>query len=218
MYLCNVKQTTLLTPILDSFEANPQKTFTIMETTTNFNKTTKIDLYQIDPRLIKENDYNARTDFGDIEELAASIEENGLLNPVSVQQYKDENGETRYVLVDGARRLRAVNLLLDRGVQIHRIKALLLPKHLSEKELFIQHLVRNEGNRLNELEYAKAVYTMETKFGMSTNEIAKALGKNPSNLTYYRQHLDRPENESMVSSDSGPLVPDDALQCRDGGQ
>lgn len=53
---------------------------------------------------------NIRTDYGDIEELAASILANGV--KVALQGYRD--GEQFYV-VDGHRRYTALKLLADRG-------------------------------------------------------------------------------------------------------
>ena len=94
---------------------------------TDFNKTTKNDYYNIDPRrVVVINGFNSRTDFGNIEELAAQIKEQGMLNPITVIPQKDDNGNETYRLVDGERRYRAVMLLLSRGVDIARIKALFL--------------------------------------------------------------------------------------------
>ena len=56
------------------------------------NKTTKTDIYKIDPRnIVVEDGFNSREDFGDIDTLAKQIEENGVLNPISVVPFKDES-------------------------------------------------------------------------------------------------------------------------------
>ena len=58
------------------------------------NKTTKTDIYKIDPRnIVVTKNFNSRCNFGDLDELARQIKEQGVLNPISVQPFKDENGE-----------------------------------------------------------------------------------------------------------------------------
>ena len=79
------------------------------------NKTTKTDIYKIDPRnIVVKDGFNSREDFGDIDTLAKQIEENGILNPISVVPFKDESGNEKYRLIDGERRYRAVMSLLEK--------------------------------------------------------------------------------------------------------
>ena len=93
------------------------------------NKTTKTDIYKIDPRnIVVTKDFNSRCNFGDLDELARQIKEQGVLNPISVQPFKDENGEEKYRLIDGERRYRAVMKLIDEGEEIARVPALFLSK------------------------------------------------------------------------------------------
>ena len=48
------------------------------------NKTIKGEIFKIDPRnIVVVKDFNSRTNFGDIDELAAQIKEQGVLNPIS---------------------------------------------------------------------------------------------------------------------------------------
>ena len=63
----------------------------------------------IDSKKILPNRAQPRTEFKDEEilELAESIKENGLLQPVSVRKLS----QNRYELISGERRLRAFNLL-----------------------------------------------------------------------------------------------------------
>ena len=54
------------------------------------NKTTKTDIYKIDPRnIVVKDGFNSREDFGDIDTLAKQIEENGILNPISVVETRN---------------------------------------------------------------------------------------------------------------------------------
>ena len=56
----------------------------------------------IDPKDIKVMDgFNQRIDFGDIDELAAQIKEQGLLEAISVVPFKDDEGNEKYLLING---------------------------------------------------------------------------------------------------------------------
>lgn len=174
------------------------------------NKTTKTDIYKIDPRnIVVEDGFNSREDFGDIDTLAKQIEENGILNPISVVPFKDENGNEKYRLIDGERRYRAVMSLLDRGVTIDRIPALFQPKSADQKALLVQQIIRNEGKGFNEMELAIA-YKKLLDEGMTKEEIAeKIAGGKHSKVNYCLGHLNRDERIQKLIADgkvSGVLV------------
>lgn len=174
------------------------------------NKTTKTDIYKIDPRnIVVEDGFNSREDFGDIDTLAKQIEENGVLNPISVVPFKDESGNEKYRLIDGERRYRAVMSLLDRGVTIDRIPALFQPKSADQKALLVQQIIRNEGKGFNEMELAIA-YKKLLDEGMTKEEIAeKIAGGKHSKVNYCLGHLNRDERIQKLIADgkvSGVLV------------
>ena len=174
------------------------------------NKTTKTDIYKIDPRnIVVEDGFNSREDFGDIDTLAKQIEENGILNPISVVPFKDESGNEKYRLIDGERRYRAVMSLLDRGVTIDRIPALFQPNSADQKALLVQQIIRNEGKGFNEMELAIA-YKKLLDEGMTKEEIAeKIAGGKHSKVNYCLGHLNRDERIQKLIADgkvSGVLV------------
>ena len=174
------------------------------------NKTTKTDIYKIDPRnIVVEDGFNSREDFGDIDTLAKQIEENGVLNPISVVPFKDESGNEKYRLIDGERRYRAVMSLLDRGVTIDRIPALFQPKSADQKALLVQQIIRNEGKGFNEMELAIA-YKKLLDEGMTKEEIVeKIAGGKHSKVNYCLGHLNRDERIQKLIADgkvSGVLV------------
>ena len=174
------------------------------------NKTTKTDIYKIDPRnIVVEDGFNSREDFGDIDTLAKQIEENRVLNPISVVPFKDENGNEKYRLIDGERRYRAVMSLLDRGVSVDRIPALFQPKSADQKALLVQQIIRNEGKGFNEMELAIA-YKKLLDEGMTKEEIAeKIAGGKHSKVNYCLGHLNRDERIQKLIADgkvSGVLV------------
>lgn len=144
---------------------------------------------EIDPRdIIVAEGFNQRVDFGDIDELAAQIKEQGLLEPVSVVEAVDEAGKKQYILINGERRYRAIMSLIEEGYDVGLIKAGILPADMKDDELFIQQFMRNEGKKFNDVELGRICKKLEEK-GYSRSEIAKMLGKNPGVITYALQSL-----------------------------
>lgn len=146
-------------------------------------KTTRGNLYQISPLNIKVVEgFNARQDFGDITELSEQIKEQGVLNPITVQSFKDENGEEKYHLVDGERRYRAVMKLIKDGFDIQRVPAIVIPKHLSQEDLLIQQVLRNEGKKFNDYEMGVFCHKLMQVSGYTKTEVARKIGKTPSQV------------------------------------
>lgn len=166
------------------------------------NKTKKSDIFSIDPRAIQVMDgFNSRSNFN-IDELAEQIREQGVLNPITVQSVKDEDGTQHYRLIDGERRYRAVMKLLNEGVDIPYIKAIVIPQTLSKAELYMQQAMRNEGEKFNEYEWGILANKMKTECSMSVPEIAKMLGKNAGVVTYWLQILEMPEDVQALVRDN----------------
>lgn len=138
-------------------------------------KTTKRDLYNIDPKnIVVVEGFNSRIDF-DLQELKDSIRENGVKNPISVIPFTDEDGTEKYRLVDGERRYRATMELINEGVDIARIPALFLSKSLTQGELLMEQLIRNEGKHFSEYEYGIA-FRKFVDLGYEVQEIVEKLG------------------------------------------
>lgn len=158
-----------------------------------FNKTTRTDIYKIDPRAIVVTEgFNSRSDFGNIEELANQIKEQGMLNPITVIPFKDENGVDKYRLVDGERRYRASMHLIENGVELPRIPAIFESKSLTESEMLLQQIMRNEGKPFSEYEYGVA-YKKFKAMGFTNDEIAAKVGKKIWHVDCCLAHLERDE-------------------------
>lgn len=174
------------------------------------NKTTKTDIFNIDPRsIVVVNGFNSRTDFGNIDELAAQIKEQGMLNPVTVIPQKDDNGVETYRLVDGERRYRAVMKLIGEGHDIARIKALFLSKSTSEEDMLVQQFLRNEGKNFTEYELGILCRKLRDNCGKTVAEIAKMLGKNQGVISYALADLEYdPRIQEMLKTNQicGPDV------------
>lgn len=173
-----------------------------------FNKTTKTDLYKIDPRnIVVVEGFNCRKNFGDIDKLAEEIKAQGILNPISVIPFKDENGNDKYRLVDGERRYRATMKLINEGVEILRIPALFLSKSMSEEDMLIQQALRNEGEQFTPYEWGLLAKRLMDKCGLTMKEVSEKLGINIGTISRYLGYLELDPRLSELIRDrkiSGP--------------
>ena len=118
---------------------------------------------------IRQNPRQPRTQFDEaaLDELAASIREHGIIQPLIVSQAEDG----RYELVAGERRWRAAQRAgLDRVPVIVRETT---PQQLLELAL-IENVQRAD---LNAIEEARAYEALKGDFGLSDDAIAQRLGK-----------------------------------------
>jgi len=145
-------------------------------TTVEYNKAKKSDVWKIDPRaLVIEEGFNTRKEMGDISELARSIEVNGLKVPVRVHR----DGE-KYIVTDGHRRTLAIQELLKRNVEIARIPAIVTRKQSTEERI-IEILLTNSGKPLTPIEQGNT-YLKLLNFGWDAKEISERTGKSEENV------------------------------------
>jgi len=103
--------------------------------------------------------------------LRRSLEESGQLSPVIVVRGPDDDG--RYVLVDGFRRVRALQRLGRDTVD-----ALVLESGEATALVTAHHLL--EGGRRSALEDGYLIRTLRSEHGMSLDEIGRRLGHGKS--------------------------------------
>jgi len=143
-------------------------------------KLIEIDLHRIIP-----NRYQPRQAFDGtaLQELAASIKAQGILQPVSVR--KNEDGV--YELIAGERRWRAAQL-----AGLKRIPALV--KETADQDMVELALVENlQRKDLNPIEAAQAYQRLLKEFHLSQEEIAKKVGKERSSVANHLRLLNLPE-------------------------
>ncbi|MGQ9705737.1 MAG: ParB/RepB/Spo0J family partition protein [bacterium] len=131
------------------------------------------ELILIDVDRIEPNPYQPRTKFPEegIRELASSIEERGLLQPIIVRRIDD-----RFQLVVGERRLKAVKFL---GWK--RINCVI--KNVEERDLLQIALIENiQRDDINPMEIARAFKRLSDEFGLTQEEIARAVGKDRATI------------------------------------
>ena len=129
----------------------------------------ELELAQIQP-----NPLQPRLQFESekLKELAASIAESGILQPVVVRQTA-----TGYQIVVGERRWRAAQ-----QAGLTRIPALI--QDVSDEKALEMALVENiQRDELNCLEEAKAYQVLVNNFGLTQEEIASRLGRSRTTVT-----------------------------------
>lgn len=156
------------------------------------NKTKNTDLFLIDPRnIVVVDGFNVRRDF-DLDELKEQIKAKGVLNPLTVIAFKDDEGNEKYKLVDGERRYRATMLAISEGADIPYVRAMKARKDASTEELYIQQMMRNEGKKFTEYECAIMFRRFKEEFGYSQVEIADKFKKSPAFVSKCLSLMDLP--------------------------
>ena len=157
------------------------------------NSTKRKDIFLVDPRNIVVMDgFNVRRDF-DLEELKEQIKAKGVLNPVTVIAFKDEDGVERYKLVDGERRYRATMLAISEGSDIPYVPALKAPKDATIQDLYIEQMMRNEGKRFTELECAIMFRRFKEEYGYTQVQVAEIFKKSPAFVSKCLALLELPQ-------------------------
>ena len=125
---------------------------------------------------IRPNPYQPRTEFDEqgLKELADSIRENGVFQPILVRKRKTGQG---YELVAGERRLRASKLAGK-----DTIPAIITD--FNDTQMMEISLLENiQRKDLTPIEEAQAYEQLIKKLGYTQDELAKRLGKSRSNVT-----------------------------------
>ncbi|NIZ40857.1 ParB/RepB/Spo0J family partition protein [Entomospira entomophila] len=123
---------------------------------------------------IKPNPQQPRTFFSEekLQELADSIKENGILQPLLVEPQGLE-----YLLIAGERRLRAAQIAGLQEVPV------IIKKFSHEKKLEIALIENIQREDLNPIEQARAYDQLLKLLQFSHEELAKRLGKSRSAIT-----------------------------------
>lgn len=125
---------------------------------------------------LRPNRFQPRTQFDDasIEELAASIRTQGVVQPLVVSPGPDGS----YIIVAGERRWRASRRA---GLEIVPV---VVRQVADDREMLELALVENlQRSDLNPLEEAEAFLSLQEKFGLSQEDIATRVGKARTTVT-----------------------------------
>lgn len=153
-------------------------------------------MHAIEPGYMFPNPDQPRKTFNmtDLQELADSIKEHGLVQPIAVTKLDDEtsgakmaelppevrqyiNSNARYMIIAGERRWRALCLLFDSGVPAGEVP-IIVREDLTNQDIFELSMVENL-NRADMLpmEEAFGFQRMQEQFGLSVAQITAKVGK-----------------------------------------
>lgn len=153
----------------------------------------KESIFLIEIDKIKPNPYQPRREFdrGSLGELADSIREYGILQPLIATKIEKEvpyGQEVEYQLVAGERRLRAAQMLGLTQVPV----VIRMPKDQEKLEM---SLIENvQRTNLNPLERAWAFKKLASEFNLTQQDIATKVGKSREFVANTVRLLDLPEN------------------------
>ncbi len=143
-----------------------------------------LGIAEIELDKIVPNEFQPRKTFQDdaMKELAASIKEHGVIQPIIVHRIG-----TNYGLIAGERRWRASRL-----AGLKTIPALV--KEATKRELIEQALIENiQREDLNPLEAAEAYKRLQDEFKLTQEDLAKRVGKERSTVTNFLRILSLPK-------------------------
>ena len=133
---------------------------------------------------IQKNPYQPRKEFSEekIKELAQSIKENGLIQPIIVRQ----SPVIGYEILAGERRYRA-------SIEAGLSEVPVIIKKLSDQEMMIHSIIENlQREDLNPIEEAKAYQSLIDK-GYTHADIAEKIGKSRPYITNLVRLLTLPD-------------------------
>ncbi|MDH4162767.1 MAG: ParB/RepB/Spo0J family partition protein [Nitrospirota bacterium] len=143
-----------------------------------------LGIMEIELDKIVPNEFQPRKTFNDdkLKELAASIKEQGVIQPIIVHRIG-----SNYGLIAGERRWRATGL-----AGLKTIPALV--REASKRELIEQALIENiQREDLNPLEAAEAFKRLQDEFKLTQEDLAKRVGKERSTITNFLRILGLPK-------------------------
>ena len=144
------------------------------------NNVTKLQISLVDP---KADQPRKHFDKAALEQLANSIKENGLLQPILVREY----GNGRYQIIAGERRFRASKI-----AELSEIPAIILDKDdLKVAEISLIENIQRED--LNPIEEAMAFRALREQYNLTQEEVADKVGRSRSAITNSLRLLDLPK-------------------------
>lgn len=144
---------------------------------------------------IQKNPYQPRKEFSEekIQELAQSIKENGLIQPIIVRK----SPVLGYEILAGERRYRA-------SIAAGLSEVPVIVKQLSDQDMMLHSIIENlQRENLNPIEEAKAYQSLIDK-GFTHTEVAEKMGKSRPYITNLVRLLGLPKH-ILIEVESGKL-------------
>jgi ParB family chromosome partitioning protein len=129
----------------------------------------------------------------DLEDLAKSVTEKGILQPILVRRHADE--PEAFEIIAGERRWRAAQL-----AQLHEVPVII--KDLSDREAMEIALVENlQRQDLSALEEAEGYRRLMEEFTHTQEDLARSVGKSRSHVANMMRLLSLPEPVKKMLDD-----------------
>ena len=176
---------------------NANSSFTVVNTDIKEDDGKSFDiLAKLPVNSIRNNPYQPRTEFDkdSLDDLKKSILENGLIQPVTVRRF----AENDYELISGERRLRACKEIGYKDIPAYIIKA------ETKEQMIALALIENiQRENLNAIEVAIAYKKLIDECGLSQEEIAEKVGKERSTITNSVRLLKLPQKiqQSLIKNE-----------------
>ncbi len=142
-------------------------------------------LKEIDINLIRPNPYQPRLEFDPValQELKSSIEEKGVIQPITVRRVSDH-----YELISGERRLRAVA-----EIGLATLPCYILQIDSKEEMLELAIIENVQREKLNPIEQAQAYQRLIDECKLTQDDVAQKIGKDRTTITNIIRLLKLPE-------------------------
>lgn len=155
-------------------------------------------IFHIEVEKIVPNPYQPRKVFNEeeIQELAESIKEFGVLQPISVSKVvKETSSGTRveYQLVAGERRLKAAKI-----AGLPRIPAIIRKGDTPKMKLELALIENIQRSNLNPLESARGYARLQDEFDLTQKDIALRVGKSRETVANTMRLLNLPSHIQMA--------------------
>jgi len=123
-----------------------------------------------------------------LKELASSIEEHGLLNPLLVREGGPArtDGKRKYFLIAGERRFRAIGLIREKNPQKFKLVDIKLKKCNATDSVILNIIENLQRENLEPMEAARSMRQVLDTTGLTQAQLAQKLGKSEP---YVSQHL-----------------------------
>lgn len=139
----------------------------------------------------------SRMDEGALNELAASIKEQGLLQPILIRAIGQKNGKDIYEIIAGERRFRAAKIAGLTEVPV-------LVKNVDDQTTAAMALIENmQREDLNPLEEAQGIHRLITDFNFTHEQAAVAVGRSRSAVSNLLRllNLAKPVQTMLMAGD-----------------
>ncbi|MDP6969156.1 MAG: ParB/RepB/Spo0J family partition protein [Gammaproteobacteria bacterium] len=148
------------------------------------------ELQHLPVEWLQRGAYQPRRDLDQeaLEELAASVRQHGIMQPIVVRSI----GVDRYEIIAGERRWRAAQL-----AELENVPALI--KDVADEAAIAMALIENiQREDLNAMEEAIALQRLQDEFQLTQQQIADTVGKSRSTIANLLRLLQLPESVRLM--------------------